>query len=183
MKQSQVLREALKQAFRNHGDTFVGAEIPLVVNAETTVTPLLLVALGTTEDERDSWVVDDEGAPDVLVVEAGSDADAKAAYESIGVRELFIIDPKAATTKGYWLTPRGFADITPQDNGRVSSEELRFELGWHHPPAGTPILRFYTRKGEILETPSETEAVRRARIARLIETHDEEIDEFDKEHR
>lgn len=182
MEQSRILREALGQYFRNHGDVFIGADFPLVLDAETTVSPLLLVAMNTSDHARERWVVADEGMPEIFVVTAGSPAAAaKARFEELGAREFFVYDPAAGKVTGSWLGPRGFADITPGDNGRVGSDELRLELGVHQPQGGSPLLRFFKRSGEILETPAETEAIRRARIARLIETHESEIDEFEQE--
>ncbi|MFO0744207.1 MAG: hypothetical protein U1F43_00845 [Myxococcota bacterium] len=183
MEQSHILSEALKQQFRNHGDVFVAADIPLVFEDGTTVTPTVLVAINTSDEARTTWSVADEGGPDILIVAAGSPADVKDRYESIGVRELFVIDYAAKKIVGYWLAPRGFALITPHDNGFLPSEELRLDLGFHEPKGVHPIVRFFTRRGEILETPAETEAIRRARIARLIETHEIEIDEHDKDHK
>jgi len=174
--QAKVLHDSLNQFVHRQGDVFVGSNV--TVDLADGGPPLVakhLVALGTATHERATWLVADEGPPEIVLLEDATTVELER-WAKIGVSEVFIFDPKARAIIGYWLTPAGFARITPEDDGRVASEELRLVLAFVDTAAG-PILRWFKRDGTMLETPTETEAVRRARIAKMIEQRDREVDQ------
>ena len=177
MQQATVLHDALHQFVHRQGDVFVGAD--LTIDLADGGPPLVarhVVALGTRPHERTRWNVADEGVPEVIVLENGT-AEERARYEKLGVSELFSFDAKARTIEGYWLGPAGFNKITPLDDGRVACDELRLVLGFVDVPEVGPRLRWFMRDGTMLETPDETEANRRARIAGLIAAREREVNE------
>lgn len=177
MDQAKVLHDALHQYVHRQGDVFVASDLPIdLADGGPPLVARHVVALGTRPHERERWLVADEGAPDIVVLEKGAAAD-RERYAKIGVRELFDFDPKARTIKGYWLGPGGFAEITPSDDGRVACEELRLVLGFVDVPDAGAFLRWFKRDGTIIETPEETELYRRERIAGLIAAREREIAE------
>jgi len=177
---AEVLQASLLQHFRYHGDVYVGAQVPVVIDEDVTLTPLLVVAIGTIPDERERWSIPDEGTPELVIIDVAQAGD-KPHYEKVGVRELFIVDMTKQSVKGYWLSPGGLVDTTPEESGRVGSDELRLELGFKVVD-DVPTLRFFQRNGTLLETPEETETARRNRINKLIATHTDELEEQIADH-
>ncbi|MCC6624604.1 MAG: hypothetical protein IT385_25370 [Deltaproteobacteria bacterium] len=177
MDQAKVLHDALHQYVHRQGDVFVATDLPIEPgDGGPPMVARHVVALGTRPHPRERWVVADEGAPEIVILERGAAGDLKR-YEKLGVSELFIYDRGARVIDGYWLGPGGFAKITALDDGRMASEELRLVLGFVEVPDQGAVLRWFKRDGTMLETPDETEAHRRAKIARLIEAREREIEE------
>lgn len=177
MDQAKVLRDALHQYVHRQGDVFVASDLPIdASDGGPLMVPRHVVALGTRPHPRERWVVADEGTPEIVILERGSAGDLKR-YEKLGVSELFIYDREGRVIDGYWLGPGGFVKITPMDDGRIASEELRLVLGFVEVPGQGAVLRWFKRDGTMLETPDETEANRRAKIAALIAAREREIDE------
>lgn len=176
-----IAQASLEDHYLYHGDVYVAANLPVLLDADTTRVPYLLVAIGTLPDAREQWNIPDEGTPEIVVIEASAVAD-KPLWEKVGVRELFVIDQEAKTVSGFWLSPRGLVAMSPEEgSGRVASAELHLELAFTVVD-GQPMLRFFKKNGVVIQTAAEIESARRKRIAKLIDTHTDELEEEIADH-
>jgi len=177
MDQAKVLHDSLHQFVHRQGDVYVATDLPIDAgDGGPPMVPRHVVALGTNPRPRERWLVASEGTPEIVILEKGAAKDI-ARYEKLGVAEVFVFDRADCTIEGYWLGPGGYTRISPEDDGRVASEELRLALGFVVTPGQPAVMRWFKRDGTMLETPEETEANRRRKIASLIAQRDKEIEE------
>ena len=72
---AEIAQASLQQHYAYHGDVYIGAGVPMVIDEHVTTTPYLIVAIGTLPDAREQWSVPEEGTPEVVIIEAKDSAD------------------------------------------------------------------------------------------------------------
>lgn len=160
----------LQEYFRNNSQVYVSGNIfvyYLDENGERqAVSPDILVVFGVEKKERRIYKIDEEGkAPDVVIELTSTSTKVEDLvtkhyiYASLGVREYFLFDPYNETGRP---ALRGFrlvgGEYEPMHGEAFRSEILGLEL-----TVENNRLRFHdSQTGELLLTPEEAEAARRA---------------------
>jgi Uma2 family endonuclease len=171
------LREALRDYFRDDPQVYVAGNMLLYYeegNPVACVAPDVFVVQGVAKRERRTYRLWDEGQPPSVVFEITSrgtrleDLGTKrAVYAMLGVQEYFLYDPLGEYLRpplqGYRLQEGEYQRIPPEADGGLISQtlvlELRVEEG---------RLRLVNpATGELLLTPAEAQAARRAAEAEL----------------
>jgi len=189
--QMNLLIDVVKHIWRDRRDFFAGGNMFIYYSLQQARTreyrgPDFFVIKGVDGSYlRDKWVVWEEDGryPDV-VVELMSPSTAredlgpkKELYErTFRTADYFCYDPDRKKLYGWRLRERGYAPLTPDENGRLWSAELEAWLGvWEGAYLRTQAtwLRLFDEAGRVL--PTEAEAERRraeaaeAEVARLRE--------------
>jgi Uma2 family endonuclease len=173
-----LLIDAVHYLWRDRNDYFAGGNMFIYFNLEQARRrdyrgpDVFVVKDVDGMHDRDSWVVWQEAGryPDVIVELASPstiDVDLgvkKRLYErTFHTQEYFCYDPLTNRLFGWQLSQGHYADLPPNEQGWLWSEEIGVWLGtWQgeFQRLNATWLRFYTSDGQIVPTLAEAEAQR-----------------------
>jgi Uma2 family endonuclease len=166
------LREALRDYFRDDPQVYVAGNMLLYYeegNSAACVAPDVFVVQGVAKRERRTYRLWEEGQPPSVAFEITSrgtrleDLGTKrAVYAMVAVQEYYLFDPLGEYLRpplqGYRLQEGEYQRTFPEANGGLTSQTLGLEL-W----VEEGRLRLINpATGELLLTPAEAQAARRA---------------------
>ncbi|MBE7385570.1 MAG: Uma2 family endonuclease [Leptolyngbya sp. SIO1E4] len=164
--QIDLLIRLLKYWWRDRNDFYISGNLTVYYSAEETKKrdfrgPDVFVVLDTEKRDRRSWVIWEEGGkyPNI-VIELLSDSTAavdrgrkKELYQNVWrLPEYYWFHPETLEFAGFRLIRGQYEAISPDKNGRFSSEELGLALGIYERQ-----LRWFTADGALVPLPEETE--------------------------
>jgi len=177
LRQMILLLNCLNWLWRDRDDYFAAGNLTVYYSPrkrkdEMFRGPDFFVALDTTSRPRKSWMIwEEDGKYPNLIVELLSSSTAevdrdlkKTLYaETFRTPEYFWFDPDPDSLefKGFALTRGHYEPISPDESGRLWSEQLQLYLGIH-----SEQLRFFTASGELV--PSSEEAAIAAEEAAIV---------------
>lgn len=164
LRQMLLLISCLEMLWQNRNDFYVSGNMtvyysPKKIKNRDFRGPDFMVALDTERYPRKSWVVwDEEGKYPNVIIEILSDSTAnvdrttkKALYQNtFRTPEYFWIDPHTGEFAGFVLVGGTYQPISPNESGRLWSQQLGLFLGVHNLQ-----LRYFTAEGQIVPTPIE----------------------------
>jgi Uma2 family endonuclease len=167
-EQADLLVQLAKTVTGDRPDNCIATDLAIYYHPdESPVVPDLMVVLGVEpKEDRGSYATWEEGKGPVVVVEllsrSNQNKDRTTNYEiyeqRLQVPEYFWFDPlNPSELRGFRLREGRYEDITPDEQGRLWSDELKVWLGVHE-----RWLRLYDSAGHLILTGKEEAAVERA---------------------
>ncbi|MEM9136691.1 MAG: Uma2 family endonuclease [Cyanobacteria bacterium P01_F01_bin.42] len=165
-EQIDLLIRLLKYWWQDRTDFYISGNLTVYYNQKQLKTrdfrgPDIFIVLGAEQKERRSWVIWEEGGkyPDV-VIELLSDSTAsvdrglkKNLYQSVWrVPNYFWFHPGTCEFKGLRLVAGQYEELTPNEDGRLWSDQLNLFLG-----IDKRQLRWYDENGHLIPLPEEQE--------------------------
>jgi Uma2 family endonuclease len=160
-EQADLLVQLAKSVTGDRPDNCIATDLAIYYHPdESPVVPDLMVVLGVEpKEDRGSYTTWEEGKGPVVVVEllsrSNRDKDRTTNYEiyeqRLQVPEYFWFDPlDPSELRGFRLREGRYEDITPNEQGRLWSDELKVWLGVHE-----RWLRLYDSAGQLILTGKE----------------------------
>jgi Uma2 family endonuclease len=166
-EQIDLLIRLLKYWWQERHDFYISGNLTVYYSSQQTrhrefLGPDIFIVLDTEKRDRRSWTIWEEGGkyPNV-VIELLSNSTAaidkgkkKELYQTIWrLPEYYWFHPETLEFAGFRLINGTYEPMTPNEAGRLRSEELDLELGINEGK-----LRWFTSEGELIPLPEVAEA-------------------------
>jgi Uma2 family endonuclease len=188
--QIDLLLRLMKNYWRDRNDIYCSGNTTVYYDPEQRTNrnfrgPDIYVVLGAERRSRNSWMVwrESDKFPNV-VIELLSDSTAKVdrttkkdLYQNVWqLPEYFWFHPRTKEFKGFRLESGKYQAITPNETGRLWSEELVLFLG-----VTDEMLRLFTAAGELVLQPEEAEAIAKEQAQRQAEQAQQQAEQLQRQ--